>query len=130
MLTGLIIKPSLYRLHPDDDITESESESDPLEKGKGKAGGKGNGGEGQGTSINIAKGKGASKGCEGKGNKSKGGTAGEVLGKCAEVLCKIRVAKRHLEQEWERHPGNIEQKANHCCKIAVAMDALECSSEG
>ena len=113
-----------------DDITESESESDPLEKGKGKAGGKGNGGEGQGTSINIAKGKGASKGCEGKGNKSKGGTAGEVLGKCAEVLCKIRVAKRHLEQEWERHPGNIEQKANHCCKIAVAMDALECSSEG
>ena len=121
------VKPSWYRY---DDITESESESDPLEKGKGKAGGKGNGGEGQGTSINIAKGKGASKGCEGKGNKSKGGTAGEVLGKCAEVLGKILVAKRHLEQEWERHPGNIEQKANHCCKIAVAMDALECSSEG
>ena len=97
----------MYRLHPDDDITESESESDPLEKGKGKAGGKGNGGEGQ----------------------ARAGTAGDVLGKAEEVLGKILVAKRHLEQEWARHPGNKEQKANHLCKIAVAMDALECSSE-
>ena len=44
-----------------------------------------------------------------------------------EVLGKLKVAMRHMEEEWERHGGDKEQKLNHMLKVAVAMDAQELS---
>ena len=44
-----------------------------------------------------------------------------------EVLGKLKVAMRHMEEEWERHGGEREEKVNHMLKVAVAMDAQELS---